>query len=70
MKLEINLKMLKSEIILNKKFESKICYINMILDIIINAVISHIIQMKLKILLKSDMSSELRFWQRFQLSGG
>ena len=65
MKSEMNLKISKSEIIFNKKFKSKICYINVILNIIINAVISCIIQTKLKTLLRSDVSSELRFWWGF-----
>ena len=61
MKSEINLKMLKSEIILNKKFKSKICYINIILNIIINIIISCIIQMKLKTLLKFNILFKSRF---------
>ena len=66
----MDLKMLKNEIIFNKKFKFKICYINVILNIIINIVISCVIQVKLKILLKSNISSKLRFWWGFQLSEG
>ena len=65
----INLKMLKNEITFNKKFKSKIYYINVILNIIINAVISCVIQAKSKTLLKSDVSSKSRFWWGFRLSG-
>ena len=39
----MNLKMLKNEIIFNKKIKFKIYYINIILNIIVNIVINYII---------------------------
>ena len=39
----------------------KVCYINLISDITASAVISHIIQMKLLICLKSVISSKSKF---------
>ena len=70
MKLEIDLKISKNEIVSDKKFESKVCHINVILNIIISAVISCVIQAKLKTLLRSGVSSESRFWWGFRLLGG
>ena len=65
MKSEMDLGMSESRVAPNKKFKSKIYYINVILDITVSTVISHVIQAKSKTLLRSDVSSESRFWWGF-----